>query len=296
MKELYTFETVLSNDPRVQRMNPPAPVKCKFCGQIRYTTGLVLAPNEIWWSPAGAEICKCEQAQKEYQAEKAQREKAEAEKKQREQQAERNAYLKSLIEQSGLGRRFILRTFENFKPNASNQKALQFALGYVKNFNTLNNNAQSAEKNSLYIAGNRGTGKTHLVCAIANRLMTQGVKVVFSTMIDLLANIKSSYDAKEGETEQELIERYKNCDLLIIDDMGKEQPTEWALSKMFQIINARYEDLRPIIVTSNYNPDALIKRLTPANQDEQTAGALIDRLYEMSYTLNLLGDSYRTHF
>ena len=58
-------------------------------------------------------------------------------------------------------------------------------------------------------------------------------------MISLLGNIKSTYnDERAEETENQILNKYINCDLLIIDDLGKERPTEWALEKLYYVINS----------------------------------------------------------
>ena len=49
--------------------------------------------------------------------------------------------------------------------------------------------------------------------------------------------------------------------MLIIDDLGKERPSEWTLEKLFTIINNRYENNLPVIITTNYNRDKLRERL-----------------------------------
>lgn len=95
-------------------------------------------------------------------------------------------------------------------------------------------------------------------------------------MIDMLARIKATYDKREI-SEGEILRVYETVPLLIIDDMGKEPPTDWGVSKIYTIINARYEGYKPTIVTSNYTDTELEKRLTPQNGDDMTARATVDR-------------------
>jgi len=80
--------------------------------------------------------------------------------------------------------------------------------------------------------------------------------------------------------------------LLIIDDMGKEPPTDWAISTIYNIINGRYEAMLPTIVTTNYPPAALIERMTP-HKDRVTPIATIDRLTEMCKHIHINGESWR---
>ena len=91
------------------------------------------------------------------------------------------------------------------------------------------------------------------------------------------------------------VDAYTDVPLLVIDDLGKEQPTEWAISRIYAIINARYEALMPTIITTNYSEAELLRRLTPKDSnDTTTADAAIDRLREMCAAIVTTGDSWRT--
>ena len=82
--------------------------------------------------------------------------------------------------------------------------------------------------------------------------------------------------------------------MLIIDDIGSEQPTEWGMSKIFAIINSRYEEYMPTIVTTNYSEDELQRRMTPDGGDSRNAKKTLDRLKEMCVGIEMAWDSWRT--
>mgnify|MGYP000352517370 CR=1 FL=1 len=129
---------------------------------------------------------------------------------------------------------------------------------------------------------------------IANHLIAQGKPVICMTMIDLLERIKRTYSTTGG-SESDVLKIYKTVPLLVIDDIGKEPPTEWAISTVYNFINGRYEAYLPTIVTTNYDTEALIDRMTPReSRDSMTARATIDRLMEMCRGITLTGQSWRS--
>lgn len=106
--------------------------------------------------------------------------------------------------------------------------------------------------------------------------------------------IKRTYSTTGG-SESDVLRIYKTVPLLVIDDIGKEPPTEWAISTVYNIINGRYEAYLPTIVTTNYDTEALIDRMTPReSHDSMTARATIDRLMEMCRGIALTGQSWRS--
>lgn len=284
---------IRSDDQAAARFNPPPPVPCQYCGAMRYTTGIIVKDRVIW-SWAGPEPCTCAEAQAERAAADRERAAKEAAEEKAKRDEEDRARIRRIIGASGLGARFRNRNFETFSTGPLNVNAYRMARGYADNFAALQRDPKGQERNSILFTGPKGTGKTHLAAAIANQLMERGVPVVFATMIDLLAKIKNSFEHRDnGASEEEILRLYKTADLLIIDDIGKEQPTEWAMTKIYQIINARYEDYKPMILTSNYSAEELVERMTPPSGDANTADATVDRVLEMSYIVPIAGDSWR---
>ena len=185
-----------------------------------------------------------------------------------------------IIKNSKMSKRNLNYKFENFEVNSNNKKVFQSLKDYSEKL------VNSKERKGLILVGNNGVGKTHLACSIANELIKNRIPIIYGTLINLLAELKNSYDSDNNISEIEIIKLYEKVDLLIIDDLGKEKPSEWGLEKLFTIINSRYENNLPVIITTNYNQNSLAERLS-LNGEIETANSIISRLYEMCYLVKI---------
>lgn len=275
-------------EQRVKSRNkPPEPVTCEYCGATLYHEGIIMQGSVMIWFQEPMR-CTCEAAKKywaEYDAEQ------ERKKKQEELDAERarkRARIERLLGKSGIKKRFQQRTFDNFVTDTPERKrCYRAAKDYADNFAALYPTGEG-----LYIEGSNGTGKTHLAAAIALQLIGQGVPVVCKTSSDLLGDIKRSFD-ESSASEYEILRAYKDVDLLIIDDLGKEQCTDWSMSTLYSILNDRYEDMKPTIITTNYGDADLARALTPRGYDDTKIRAIISRLRETSTVLTMAWEDYR---
>lgn len=165
------------------------------------------------------ERCNCKDAQKywnEYDMKKLQM--LEEEKKLRMMQEFANKVDK-IIKNSKMSNRNLNYKFENFEVNSNNKKVYQSLKEYSEKL------ANSVERKGLILVGNNGVGKTHLACSIANELIKNGIPIIYGTLINLLAELKNTYDVDNNISEMEIIKLYEKVDLLIIDDLGKEKPS-----------------------------------------------------------------------
>ena len=235
----------------------------------------------VVWIPTPTR-CDCEEAQKywaEYDKQEREKEAQERQAQERQRMQER---INRLLGQSGLKKRFQQRTFDNFRIYSPEHKqCYEIAKEYADHFQT-----HRARGDGLYIEGTNGTGKTHLAAAITLQLIGEGIPVICRTSGDLLLNIKRAFDS-EYVSESEILETYKDVDLLIIDDLGKEQCSDWSMSTLYSILNDRYEDMKPTIITTNYNADDLATALTPKGSDNTKAVAIISRLRETSTVMTM---------
>ena len=141
----------------------------------------------------------------------------------------------------------------------------------------------------LLLYGNQGTGKTFFASCIANYLLFNGEDVILtnmSTIINALMNI--NIDKKE------YLERLKAADLLVIDDLGAERQSEFALEQVFNVIDSRYRCGKPIIITTNL---PLIEIKNPKDTGRPTIDEQYKRIYSringMTVPIAVLGDDVR---
>jgi len=100
------------------------------------------------------------------------------------------------------------------------------------------------------ITGRYGCGKTHLAAAIANHAIESGVSTLFLTVPDLLDWLRYAYSGGDLSFEDRF-EEIREIPLLILDDFGTQNATAWAQEKIFQIMNHRYVNQLPTVITSN---------------------------------------------
>ena len=270
------------------RTPPPPPDICQFCGAELPRKGIIFGGEVFLWQPFPTR-CECKEAVaywEKYDAEKKAEEEA---KKLAEERKRKQERIERLLGKSGIKKRFQRRTFEKFITDTPERvRCYQIAKRYADSFSIRYENGDG-----LYIEGTNGTGKTHLAAAIALQLINEGIPVVCKTSSDLLLDIKKAYD-DEYTKESAVLDVYKSVDLLIIDDLGKEQCSDWSVSTLYSILNDRYEDMKPTIITTNYGAEDLIRALTPKGYDNTKIVAIISRLRETSTVITMAWDDYRT--
>lgn len=173
------------------------------------------------------------------------------------------------------------KTFADYQIDASNKAAVGWA----------RNTIGSGE--GLYLFGEPGTGKTFLAAIIAQELLKQGKTLIFGDVPTLLDALKSTFDG-EGRLV-ELMRSLADVDALILDDLGTELPTEWAVERLYKIINERYVSARTTIVTSNFAPKDTADRLNkPKNGGTGVSGSrIISRLQQMCRIAQIGGTDRR---
>ena len=158
-------------------------------------------------------------------------------------------------------------TFETFNPKGRVGLGQQQQISLERAFEQARAYARSLD-GWLFLSGGYGVGKTHLAAAIANECVGLGVPTLFLTVPDLLDSLRFAYDSEET-TFEEHFDRIRQAPLLILDDFGTHHATEWAREKLFQILNYRYINHLPLVVTTNLVLDELEGRIRSRLSDPE---------------------------
>jgi len=103
----------------------------------------------------------------------------------------------------------------------------------------------------IFLTGKTGCGKTHLAVAMLRELAKEDKPSMFKNVSELLLEIRGSFREGSETTEQELVEKYSAAPVLVLDDLGSEKSSEFAINTLYIIINHRDQELLPTIITSN---------------------------------------------
>jgi DNA replication protein DnaC len=127
----------------------------------------------------------------------------------------------------------------------------------------------------VYLVGKYGCGKTHLAAAIANSLLAnQRMRVLFVVVPDLLDHLRAAFAPDQLQSYDSRFQAVRNADLLVLDDLGTENATPWAREKLYQLMNYRYSNRRPTVITSNRNMDELDGRIASRLSDGRICQAV----------------------
>jgi len=145
---------------------------------------------------------------------------------------------------------FSLDYYPDLKDKKMMEDIFNQTLSYAENF--------SKNSPSLFFQGGTGLGKTHISLSIANKVAKKGYGVLYNSTQNFLTAVEKEHfsNEKDGETLLSLLE----CDLLILDDLGTEFLNQFSTSVLYNIINTRYINSRPTIISSNLPPRALEER------------------------------------
>jgi len=157
------------------------------------------------------------------------------------------------LEESGIPARYHGKTLTDFVPRSEKQRvALDVAREYLDTFDQ-----QLKAGRCLIFCGNVGTGKTHITCAIARALVLAARSVRYATVAGLIQLLRSTWRKGSEQSEMDLLRDLQSLELLVLDEIGVQYGTEAETVQLFEVLNRRYNAVRPTIVISNLDLEGL---------------------------------------
>ena len=167
--------------------------------------------------------------------------------------------------------------FSTFQETEDNRKNLSIARNYVDNFETMLERGQG-----LLFWGDVGTGKSYTAALIANELIDKLQSVIMTSFVKLIEDMRGAETDISG-----YLRRLNLARLLIIDDLGAERGTDYALEKVYDVVDSRYRTGKPVIFTTNLT----ITEMKECNDIRYNR--IYDRIFEMCYPVKFEGLSWR---
>jgi DNA replication protein DnaC len=193
--------------------------------------------------------------------------------------------IERLLEEAKIPKRYEACDLESYDANEPSQKsAKRDALKFLEKYPLVDV--------GLLLVGPCGVGKTHLAVSLLKRVISEkGDRGLFYDFRDLLREIQSSWNPVSQTSELDILRPVLEADLLVLDELGANKPTDWVRDTMSHIINCRYNDRKLTIFTSNYLDNPV--RQGEESLTDRIGTRLRSRLYEMCKVIEIQGEDFR---
>jgi DNA replication protein DnaC len=210
------------------------------------------------------------------------KEQAEADRQKRIDEMNKQHEIENSLNRSGVPPRLLRESFDTFKiTNGDQKRVFEVAKSFVQNFHEHQKNGTG-----LIFSGGTGTGKGHLAAAITAQTIRNGQSAYYSTLFEMIMMMRASWADKNATSELEVLNMLGDVSLLVIDEVGLKALSDAEKGQIFNLINRRYENLKPMILTTNLASNDLEKILGERS---------FSRLIEVSNWVSFKGiGDYRT--
>jgi DNA replication protein DnaC len=208
-----------------------------------------------------------------------------------------------ILKRAAIPKRYEHCTLDSYEPGYG-QADQSLAAAYMMARNFVSGYPVTTEGRGLLLTGDVGIGKTHLAVGIVQALILEkGVRGLFCDYRDLLKRIQESYNPLVSTTELQILAPVFEAEVLVLDELGAQKPTDWVWDTVALILNTRYNDKRTTLITTNYPnaPAALAQQRSASASNsmrEETLGDRIgermrSRLAEMCVEVEMRGSDLR---
>ena len=206
----------------------------------------------------------------------------ERERKEREYQEEM-ARINRLRGASLMSSRYRDASFDRYIQRPENRRAYRISRNYCDRFIGSGDTPGLYERNQgLLFYGPTGSGKSFTAACIANDLLNRGVSVIMTSFVKILQDVQNG-----TVSEAEYISIINRAKLLIIDDLGAERNTDYALEKVYNVIDSRSREAKPMVLTTNLTKQEI------AGTTDIRYRRIYDRILETCYPVQITGQSFR---
>ncbi len=163
----------------------------------------------------------------------------------------------AMLESSGLGQLYRTQTFDSFSLDYYSGKAREDMERTVNKLKDFARSFTTRSDTSWLLCGGTGLGKTHLSTAVAVEVIERGYEVCYESMQTVVDDFADCQFRGEG---RESVRKYYDCDLLVLDDVGTELVNQFTVSCLYNIINHRVNNRRPIIISTNLSGEEIRRK------------------------------------
>jgi len=203
-------------------------------------------------------------------------------------------HIKRIMLNSNIPYKYQYKRIQDFVIDLGDENAsrnMAIAVDEARHFIDSFDIGQPGKQKGMYFIGPTGTGKTMLACIIANELILKHKTSVYYAKIsrDFFNRIKSTFNTESNiyGRGEDIFQKLAAANLLILDDFGVQADSEWEKRTLYDLIDARYENQKPVLITSNTGPDEWKNMFN---------GRIYSRLMEMTTFLDMTALDYRNNF